>query len=85
MPYPYQFGKHNKKIKWLIGIYQPHGVMGLWDKFLNSESEFAKKTGYSIECFITMLPSLADTDWKKASQKYEGMFYDVTFCEEKII
>ncbi|MBD3194072.1 MAG: hypothetical protein GF317_03390 [Candidatus Lokiarchaeota archaeon] len=68
--YPFQ-AKHAKLIQGLCRHYEYSGVMALWDVYLGFSDDFFRKTGYSIEAFVTSMPKLLDTGWKSIKQKYE--------------
>jgi len=68
--YPFQGGKHGKILKWLCSTYEPSGVMALWDLYLESDADFHKQVGYTIEVFGMSIPKLVDGPWKSIKQKY---------------
>lgn len=70
--YPFQ-GKDFKALKNASRNFQEWGVMALWDVFMTEDSEFVKKSGYSLGAFFVCLPSLVDDKgWKSKAQGYES-------------
>ena len=52
-------------------IYQPWGLMSLWNIYLERGDEWTIKMGYSIPNFIRQLPRLVDLNWKGMAATYE--------------
>ncbi len=72
MHYPFS-GRDFRDLKNFARTFRPWGVMALWDCFMVSDSEFVKKSGYSIGAFIKCLPWLVDDKgWKKRAVEYEA-------------
>lgn len=68
----YWQGQTFKKLKSLIGLHQPWGVMSLWETYLGLNDLYAKNAGYSFEMFEKKLPTLVDDPgWKGRARKYE--------------
>ena len=64
-----QYFKH---LKSMIGIYQPWGIMALWDVFLMHNDAWTNQAGHSFEAFVSKLPSLVDDlSWKTKSKDFE--------------
>lgn len=69
--YPFQ-GKDFRYLKTYCRSFQEWGVMALWDVFLASDSDWVKKTGYSLDGFFRCLPWLVDDrGWKSKAAEYE--------------
>lgn len=70
----YPFGKiEGSAIKRLLGFYSSSQVRGLWDAFLQMDSEWLEKVGHTIMEFQRQIPCLLDkSDWKSRAKKYEG-------------
>ena len=88
--YPLHGGKHMAILKNAAKIYQPWGVMALWDIYLDTSDDFYRRAGYSIEMFSTQLTRLVDNSgWKLRAEKYEqalngGPAPDLTALLDKI-
>lgn len=68
----YWQGRYFKQLKTMCSLYQPYGVMALWDLYINSDDVYAKNAGYSFEMFAAKLPSLVDDPiWKRGAKAYE--------------
>lgn len=68
----YWRGQHFKNLKILIGLYQPWGVMALWETYLQLQDPWAKNAGYSFEMFESKIASLVDDPgWKGAARGHE--------------
>jgi hypothetical protein len=71
MHYPFA-GKDFKDLKGFSRSFQEWGVMALWDAFMASDSEWVRKSGYSIGAFVKCLPWLVDDPgWKRQAKTYE--------------
>lgn len=71
--YPFM-GRDMKDLAHFARVYQPYGVMALWDVYLKQADEWTLKHGLSIYIFTTQLPRLVDQDWKGQARIYqEGM------------
>jgi hypothetical protein len=44
--------------------------MALWDVFIASDDEFARKQGYSVPEFVRQIPRLVDANWMGAAKRY---------------
>lgn len=61
-----------KRLKSMIGLYQPWGVMSLWESYLALTDSWAKNAGYSFEMFESKIASLVDDPfWKSGARKFE--------------
>ena len=68
--YPWK-GKDFKALKGLYGLYQPWGVMALWDAYLRSGDTWAADHGYDVSTFSAQIPKIVDDHcWKQAAQSY---------------
>lgn len=74
--YPFT-GRDFKSLKNFTRSFQDWGVASLWDNFLASDSEWVKKSGYSLDAFFKCLPWLVDTDWKGGARKYEAKWLEI--------
>jgi len=63
-------GKDFAALKRVLAVYQPFDVMALWDIYISSDDEFAKRQGYNVVEFIRQLPRLVDGDWKSRAKKH---------------
>lgn len=69
--YPFA-GRDFRDLKGFCRSFQEWGLMALWDAFVASQSEWVKKSGYSIGAFVKCLPWLVDDPgWKLAAKKYQ--------------
>lgn len=72
--YPFT-GRDYKDLRHFARVYQPWGVMALWDAFVERPDEFNKRTGWSIFQFTRQLPWLVDDpSWKSRARQYEQEF-----------
>lgn len=72
MHYPFA-GRDFQDLKRFSRSFQEWGLMALWDAFAASDSEWVRKSGYSIGAFVKCLPWLVDDrGWKAASRRYEA-------------
>lgn len=70
-PYPFQ-GRDFKNLKGYCRSFQEWGVMALWDKYVECDNDWVKKTGYSLGGFYACLPWLTDVSgWKDKAKEYE--------------
>lgn len=75
--YPFE-GKDFKILKKHVRNFGEHGLMGLWDAFMDSDSPWVKGTGYSIVAFSSCLPWLVDNpNWKMRASAYERTMFQV--------
>lgn len=59
-------------LKRLSKIYEPWGVMALWDAYLKSGDQWAKDHGYDVPTFSTQIPKLVDdAGWRSRSKTYQ--------------
>lgn len=73
MHYPFS-GRDFKDLKAFTRNFQEWGIMALWDVFMRSNSDWVRKSGYSVSAFIKCLPWLVDDPgWKAQSQKYMNL------------
>jgi len=64
--------QHFKNLKSLAGLYQPYGVMALWDLYLGMDDQWVRGAGHSFEMFLAKIPALVDNPvWKIAAKKHE--------------
>jgi len=63
-------GKDGKIIKRLLGTYDLEKLKKLWDKFIESEDEFIKKTGVSIGVFSSQINKLISSRSVENIEKY---------------
>jgi hypothetical protein len=61
-------------LKRVLAVYQPFDVMALWDIYIGSDDDFAKRQGYNVPEFIRQMPRLVDGAWKPAAKTYEDKF-----------
>ncbi len=72
MPYPFA-GRDFSDLKWACRQFQEWGVMALFDAFMASESDWVRRSGYSIGAFVKCLPWLVDDPmWKMSAKDYEA-------------
>lgn len=63
-------GKDFAALKRMLRAYEPADVMALWDLFISSDDDFAKRQGYCVPEFVRQIPRLVDGNWKGAAKKY---------------
>lgn len=63
-------GKDFAALKRVVSLYQVWEVMALWDVFIASDDEFARKQGYSVPEFVRQIPRLVDANWMGAAKRY---------------
>lgn len=64
--------QHFKHLRSMAKLYQPWGVMALWDAFLGMNDDWVRATGYSFEAFAAKIPKLVDDSfWKMGAKSYE--------------
>lgn len=68
--YPFT-GRDFSNLKNFCRSFQEWGIASLWDNFLKSDSDWVRKSGYSLDAFFKCLPWLVDTDWKIGAKVYE--------------
>lgn len=69
--YPFH-GRDFKDLAHFVSYYQESGLMALYDMFLESQSDWVKRTGHSLQAFFKCLPGLLDKGgWKARAEKYE--------------
>ena len=74
--YPF-VGRDFRDLRKFVKDFKVWGLMALWDAFLYSDNEWAKKTGYSINAFCACIVWLVDTPWwKDKSKRYENIISD---------
>lgn len=69
-------GQQAKAFQLLHSNYGPEAVMAFWDMWFESGhnwSDWAWRTGRSIETFVKSIPSMLDANWKERKKKYEIM------------
>ena len=72
MHYPFA-GRDFSDLKGFCRSFQEWGLMALWDAFVASDSDWVRKSGYSINAFVKCLPWLVDDrGWKAAAKRYES-------------
>lgn len=75
-----------KKLRSLAKIYQAHGVMALWDVYMQIETYFGKLTGYMLDGLKKDVGVIVDQpQWKPLAAKYEKQLYDAAFGPPKDI
>lgn len=70
-------GKDFSALKRVLALYQAWDAMALWDIFISSDDEFARKQGYCVPEFVRQLPRLVDANWKGASQRHMDILMPV--------
>jgi hypothetical protein len=51
-------------------VYEPWGVMALWDCYIESGDTFAISQGYNVTEFVRQIPRLVDGNWKVLAAGY---------------
>lgn len=70
--YPFR-GRDFKELKTATRNFQEWQLMSLWDVFIENDSEWVKKTGHSVNSFLSCLCWLVDDKyWKTNAKKYES-------------
>jgi hypothetical protein len=63
-------------LKALCNAHTVWGTMALWDVYLESKDDFARRNGYNITEFFRQVPRLVDDpDWKKRAREHEKKLY----------
>lgn len=71
LQYPFRAAEM-KQLKLATRNYPEWQLMALWDEFINSENDWIKKTGYSINGFLGCIVWLVDAPgWKARAREYE--------------
>ncbi len=71
LKYPFRLAEM-KQLKLAKRNYPEWQLMSLWDEFINSDDEWAQKTGFSINGFLGCLVWLVDKPgWKARAREYE--------------
>ena len=69
-PPPIAWGRDGKLVKGLLAQYGYERLLELLERFFQSEDAWAKKRGYALSCFPTMLPTLLMEEGRaKAAQR----------------
>jgi hypothetical protein len=69
--YPFT-GKDFVELKNAARIFQPWGIMALWDIFIDFADDYTRKNGFSIWCFLRQIPKLTDNPlYKPSAEKYQ--------------
>jgi hypothetical protein len=63
-------GKDFAALKRVSAVYQAFDIMALWDIYIASDDEFARRQGYNVPEFVRQLPRLVDGIWKPTAQSY---------------
>jgi integrase len=67
--YPF-VGKDFADLAHFARIYQPCGLMALWDAYLERATDWNRKDGYTVFTFTRSLPRLVDSDYKISAEIY---------------
>lgn len=83
--YPWS-GKDMAHLKRISRLYNEWGVMALWDVYLATDDDWARKNGFNVVEFVRQIPRLVDgIAWKNRAADHEKRLIESQVKTEPVI